>query len=123
VSDALRQSARSLGAVVGIGLGASVVLGIALAVAQHDSVTTWIAYMLYFAGAGVIGFAFLAGTPPSPRKLAKQQTLDRAQARSEGRDPDEIQTAVEKPLAGELAVLVSAGAALFALGIALEVVT
>ena len=124
MSDALRQSARNLGAVLAIGVGASCVLGAALALAQDESVPRWIAYMLYIAGAIVVGFAFLVNTPPSPRKLAKQRTIDRAQARVEGRDPDAVADDVpEKPFVSELVVLVAAGVALFAAGMLLEMAT
>jgi hypothetical protein len=114
-------SLRNLGAVLAAGLAGAIALGAALAVAQDASVLRWIAYMLYVAGALVLGFGFLTGTPPSPRKLAKQRTIDRAQARFEGRDPDTVPELVqEKPFLSELAVLAVAGTLLFAVGILIE---
>jgi len=111
MSDAVRHSARSLGAVVGIGLASSVALGLALGVAQGESVLRWIAYMLYLAGSVVLGFAFLTGAPASPRKLAKERVLKKDQ---QPRDP------AEKPFASELVVLATAGVALFCAGFGLE---
>jgi hypothetical protein len=121
----MRESARNLGAVVGIGLAASIALGVALGYAQDESVLRWIAYALYIAGACVIGFAFLSSTPPSPRKLAKQRTLDRAQARVEGRNPDagDPSPGADAPFVSELVVLVVAGTALFCAGVLLELAT
>jgi hypothetical protein len=72
----------------------------------------------------VLGFGFLAGQPPSPRKLARQRTIARAEARAQGRDPDaEAETpGTEKPFVSEVVVLAAAGIALFAAGVALEYV-
>ena len=109
MTEAMRQSARNLGAVVGIGIAASVALGVALGLAQDESVLRWIAYMLYLSGAVVLGFAFITGAPPSPRKLAKERVLKKEQP-----DPG------EKPFASELVVLAFAGIALFCAGVLLE---
>ena len=124
MSDALRQSARNLGAVLAIGVGASCVLGAALALAPAESVPRWIAYKLYRPGAILVRGAFVGNTPPSPRHLANHRTIDRAQARVEGRDPDAVADDVpEKPFVSELVVLVVAGVALFAAGMLLEMAT
>ena len=125
MNDGVRHTVRSFGAVIAIGVFAAIVLGLALAFAQDESVVRWIAYMLYVAGAAVLGFGFLSGAPPSPRRLARQRTIARAEARAEGRDPDAEPdvAAVEKPFVSEVAVLAVAGLALFGAGILLEYVS
>ena len=121
MSAAARHSLRTLGFVLGVGIFAAIVLGVAFAIAQDESVLRWIAYMLYIAGAAVIGFGFLAGQPASPRKLARQRTIARAEARAKGLDPDEQPEApAERTFGSEVALLAVAGAALFAAGILLE---
>jgi hypothetical protein len=109
VTDALRSTARQLGIVVAAGVAASLAFGIGLGIAQDESVVRWIAYMLYVAGAVVVGFAFFTGAPPSPRKLARQRLTK-----------DASQEEPPKPFASELVVLVVGGIVLFAAGVLLE---
>lgn len=92
------------------GVAGAVAFGVALGIAQGESVVRWIAYMLYVAGAIAVGFAFLTGAPESPRKLARQRLLKK----------DEEPTPEAKPFASELLVLVTGGAALFCLGALVE---
>jgi hypothetical protein len=108
VTDSLRETARQLAIVVAAGVAASLALGVTLGIAQDESVVRWIAYMLYVAGAIVIGFAFFTGTPPSPRKLARQRVTKAAQEEA------------PKPFASELVVLVVGGIVLFVAGVLLE---
>jgi hypothetical protein len=129
VTDAVRASARQLGIVVGVGVAGAIVLGIALGLAQGESVITWIAYMLYVAGALVVGFAFFTGAPASPRKLARQEkekVLKEAMDEQRGVKPPRTQAvAVEAdttPFMSELVVLVCAGGVLFGAGLLVELV-
>jgi hypothetical protein len=127
VTDATRASARQLGVVFAAGVAGAIALGIALGLAQGESVLRWIAYMLYVAGAIVIGFAFFTGAPASPRKVARQEKeklLKEAMDKQRGVPPPRAQAvAVEAdatPFASELLVLVCAGALLFVAGVLLE---
>ncbi len=127
MTDAMRASARQLGIVVGAGVVGAIVLGIVLGLAQGESVLRWIAYMLYVAGAVVVGFAFFTGAPASPRKIARQEkekVLKEAMDEQRGVKPPRAQAvAVEAdtaPFASELVVLVCAGGVLFGAGILLE---
>jgi hypothetical protein len=109
VTEALRSTARQLGVVVAAGVAGALALGIGLGLAQDESVLRWIAYMLYVAGAVVVGFAFFTSTPPSPRKLARERLT-----KTEPKEP------TPKPFVSELVVLVLAGIVLFCAGVVLE---
>jgi hypothetical protein len=130
VTDAMRASARTLGFIVAGGVAGAIAVGIALGLAQGESVVTWIAYMLYVAGALVIGFAFFTGAPPSPRKLARQEkekVLKEEMDRQRGvKPPHAGAVAIEAdatPFMSELLLLVCAGAVLFGAGLLVELVT
>ena len=130
MTDAMRASARHLGIVVAGGIVGAIALGIALGLAQGESVIRWIAYMLYVAGAVVVGFAFFTGAPPSPRKIARQEKeklLKEEMDRQRGVKPPRAgAVAVEvdaTPFMSELVVLVCAGAVLFGAGLLVELVT
>ena len=109
MSDAMRSTARQLGIVLAAGIAAALALGIGLGLAQDESILRWIAYMLYVAGAIVVGFAFFTSAPPSPRKLARQRLT-----KTEPEEP------TPKPFASELVVLVLGGIVLFGAGVLLE---
>ena len=111
MTEAMRSTARQLGIVVGAGIAASLVFGVTLGFAQDESILRWIAYMLYVAGAVVIGFAFFTGAPASPRKLARQRLTKK---------DDEPEDKSLKPFASELVVLVLGGIVLFCAGVVLE---
>jgi uncharacterized membrane protein YedE/YeeE len=126
VTEAMRASARQLGIVVAAGVTGAVALGLTLAIAQNESILRWIAYMLYVAGAAVVGFAFFTGAPASPRKLARQEkerVLQKAMDEQRGVKQNPVPAVAEEatPFASELVLLVFAGALLFGLGILLEV--
>jgi hypothetical protein len=130
VTDAMRASARTLGFIVAGGVAGAIAVGIALGLAQGESAITWIAYMLYVAGALVIGFAFFTGAPPSPRKLARQEkekVLKEEMDRQRGVKPphaDAVAMEVDTtPFMSELLLLVCAGAVLFGAGLLVELVT
>jgi hypothetical protein len=127
VTDAMRASARTLALIVGGGLAGAVAVGIGLGLAQGESVITWIAYMLYVAGALVVGFAFFTGAPASPRKIARQEkekVLKEEMDRQRGVKPPRAQAvAVEAdaaPFMSELVLLVCAGGVLFGAGLVVE---
>jgi hypothetical protein len=130
VTDAMRASARTLGFIVAGGVAGAIAVGIGLGLAQGESVITWIAYMLYVAGALVIGFAFFTGAPSSPRKIARQEkekVLKEEMDRQRGVKPPRGEAiAVEAdatPFMSELVLLVCAGAVLFGAGLLVELVT
>jgi hypothetical protein len=110
VSAAVRESARQLAIVLAAGLAGSLALGLGLGLAQEESVLRWIAYMLYIAGALMIGFAALTGAI-SPREAAQKRLI-------EGVEPEEP---TAKAVIGERLVLGVAGAILFAAGTLLEI--
>jgi hypothetical protein len=110
VSAAVRDSARLLAIVLAAGLAGSLALGLGLGLAQEESVLRWIAYMLYIAGALVIGLAALTGGT-SPRRAAQKRLIERV-------EPEEEPT--EKAVISERLVLVVAGALLFGAGTVLE---
>jgi hypothetical protein len=130
VTDAMRASARTLAIIVAGGVAGAIAVGIGLGLAQGESVVTWIAYMLYVAGALVIGFAFFTGAPSSPRKIARQgkeKFLKEEMDKQRGVKPARAQAvAVEAdatPFMSELVLLVCAGAVLFGAGLLVELVT
>ena len=53
----VNDSVRLLRLALGLGVGAALVLGVVLGLAQEESVLRWIAYMLSVAGAITIAFA------------------------------------------------------------------
>ncbi|MEP7335630.1 MAG: hypothetical protein ABI717_07610 [Actinomycetota bacterium] len=110
----MSASARLLGIWLGVGAVAALALGVALGLAQEESVLTWIAYMLSIAGAITIGFACFSGAPTSARKhLARRM-------RTSGTDP---QVAESKPFVSELVGLFAAGLLLIAAGTGIELLT
>ena len=130
MTDAMRASARTLAFIVAGGVAGAIVVGIGLGLAQGESVITWIAYMLYVAGALVIGFAFFTGSPSSPRKIARQEkekVLKEEMDRQRGVKPARAEAiAVEAdatPFMSELVLLVCAGAVLFGAGLLVELAT
>ena len=129
MTDAMRASARTLAYIVAGGVAGAIVVGIGLGLAQGESVITWIAYMLYVAGALVIGFAFFTGAPSSPRKIARQEkekVLKEEMDRQRGVTPRGEAIAVEvdaTPFMSELVLLVCAGAVLFGAGLLVELAT
>ena len=110
----MNDSARLLGLALGVGVGAALVLGVALGLAQEESVLRWIAYMLSVAGAITIAFACFSGAPTSSRKHL-------ARMRKQAAEPEEAVAVVEsKPYASALVVLLVAGLLLIAAGTGLE---
>ena len=110
MSAAVRESARQLAIVLAAGVAGSLALGLGLGLAQEESVLRWIAYMLYIAGALVIGIAALTGGA-SPRRAAQKRLLERT-------EPDDEPTG--KTVVSERLVFVVAGALLFGAGTVLE---
>ena len=110
----MSDSARALGIVLAIGVAAALVLGVGLAVAQEESVSRWIAYMLSIAGAVTIGFACFASAPTSARKHVARRMRP-----SQG-DSDTAAVAEAKPYVSEVVVLFAAGILLVAAGTGLE---
>jgi len=111
----LNDSARLLGIALGVGVGAALVLGVALGLAQEESVLRWIAYMLSVAGAITIAFACFSGAPTStPKHLARM--------RKQADEPEGAAVAVveSKPYASARVVLLVAGLLLIAAGTGLE---
>jgi hypothetical protein len=98
----MRESARALGVVLAVGVAAGVALGVVLGLAQEESVSRWIAYMLSIAGAVTIGFACFASAPTSARKHVARRMAE------------------AKPYVSEVVVLFAAGLLLVAAGTALE---
>lgn len=110
MNAAVRESARQFAIVLAAGLAGSLALGLGLGLAQEESVLRWIAYMLYIAGALVIGLAALTGGA-SPRRAAQKRLIERV-------EPEAEPTA--KTVISERLVLAVAGATLFAAGTLLE---
>ena len=81
----MNDSARLLGIALGVGVAAALVLGVALGLAQEESVLRWIAYMLSVAGAITIAFACFSGAPTSARKHL-------ARMRKEAAEPEEARS-------------------------------
>jgi hypothetical protein len=110
----LNDSLRLLRLALGVGVAAALVLGVALGLAQEESVVRWIAYMLSVAGAITIAFACFSGAPTSTRKHL-------ARMRKEAEEPEAAVAVVEsKPYASALVVLLVAGLLLIAAGTGLE---
>jgi cobalamin synthase len=113
----LNGSVRLLGLALGVGVAAALVLGVALGLAQEESVLRWIAYMLSVAGAITIAFACFSGAPTSARKhVAKRM-------RKPPDKPEEAAVVVvveSKPYASALVVMLVAGLLLIAAGTGLE---
>ena len=115
----MRESARALGIVLAVGVGAALVLGVVLALAQEENVSQWIAYMLSIAGAVTIGFACFSSAPTSARKH-----LARRIGKSNEDEPGEVAAIAEsKPFVSEIIVLFAAGLLLVAAGTTLELLT
>ena len=113
----MNDSVRLLGLALGLGAGAALVLGVALGLAQEESVLQWIAYMLSVAGAITIAFACFSGAPTSARKhVAKRmrQTPDEPEAAAA------VAVVESKPYTSALVVLLLAGLLLVAAGTGLE---
>jgi hypothetical protein len=111
------QSARLLGITVGAGIAAALVLGLALGLAQEESVTQWVAYMFSIVGAVIIGFACFSGAPTSARKHVAKRLRP-----SEDAD-DAVAVAEPKAYVSEVVVLFASGLLLVMLGTGLELVT
>ena len=117
----MNGSVRLLGLALGVGVAAALVLGVALGLAQEESVLRWIAYMLSVAGAITIAFACFSGAPTSARKhVAKRMR----KPPDEPDEPEQAAAAVavveSKPYASALVVLLVAGLLLIAAGTGLE---
>ena len=110
----MRDSARALGIVLAIGVAAALVLGVGLGLAQEESVSRWIAYMLSIAGAVTIGFACFSSAPTSARKhVARRMRPSQDSA-------DTAAVAEAKPYVSEVVILFAAGILLVAVGTGLE---
>ena len=115
----MRDSARALGIVLAAGVAAALVLGVALGLAQDESVLQWIAYMLSIAGAVTIGFACFSSAPTSARKHVARRI-----GKSDEAEPGAaVAVAESKPFVSEIVVLFAAGLLLVAAGTALELLT
>ena len=119
----MNGSVRLLGLALGVGVAAALVLGVALGLAQEESVLRWIAYMLSVAGAITIAFACFSGAPTSARKhVAKRMR----KPPDEPDEPEQAATAAavavveSKPYTSALVVLLVAGLLLIAAGTGLE---
>ena len=112
----MNDSGRLLGIALGIGVGAALVLGVALGLAQEESVLRWIAYMLSVAGAITIAFACFSGAPTSSRKHLARMRKEAA----EPEEPGAVAVVESKPYASALVVLLVAGLLLIAAGTGLE---
>lgn len=109
----MNDSVRLLGLALGIGVGAALVTGVLLGLAQEESVLRWIAYMLSVAGAITIAFACFSGAPTSSRKHL-------ARMRKQAAEPEATAVVESKPYASALVVLLVAGLLLIAAGTGLE---
>ena len=109
----MNDSVRLLRLALGLGVGAALVLGVVLGLAQEESVLRWIAYMLSVAGAITIAFACFSGAPTSSRKHL-------ARMRKQAAEPDVAPVVESKPYASALVVLLVAGLLLIAAGTGLE---
>jgi uncharacterized membrane protein HdeD (DUF308 family) len=109
----VNDSIRLLRLALGLGVGAALVVGVVLGLAQEESVVRWIAYMLSVAGAITIAFACFSGAPTSSRKHL-------ARMRKQAAEPDVAPVVESKPFASALVVLLVAGLLLIAAGTALE---
>ena len=109
----MNDSVRLLRLALGLGVGAALVLGVVLGLAQEESVLRWIAYMLSVAGAITIAFACFSGAPTSSRKHL-------ARMRKQDAEPDVAPIVEAKPYASALVVLLVAGLLLIAAGTGLE---
>jgi hypothetical protein len=112
----LNDSLRLLRLALGVGVAAALVLGVALGLAQEESVVRWIAYMLSVAGTITIAFACFSGAPTSTRKHL-------ARMRKEAEEPEAavaVAVVESKPYASALVVLLVAGLLLIAAGTGLE---
>ncbi len=113
----MNDSVRLLGVALGIGVGAALVLGVALGLAQEESVLRWIAYMLSVAGAITIAFACFSGAPTSARKHVARRMR---KTPDEPAEPVAVAVAESKPYASALVVLLVAGLLLIAAGTGIE---
>lgn len=110
----MRDSARALGIVLGLGVAAALVLGVLLGLAQEESVSRWIAYMLSIAGAVTIGFACFSSAPTSARKHVARRI------RPNQNEAETVAVADAKPYVSEVVILFAAGILLVAVGTGLE---
>ena len=88
----------------------SVALGLGIGLWQGDGLARGAAYGLYIGGALMVAYAFIAGAPPSGRKLAKQTLLKQQD------DPR------ARAVRGEVPLLILGGVLLLAAGTLVELV-
>ena len=112
----MSYAARRAGTTLAIGIAAALAVGLVLALFQDESVVLWFAYMLDVAGAIVIALALFSVAPTSARKAVSRRYL-KDQRGDEAEQDEEPKGA---PLVGDLALLMGAGLALLALGLAVE---
>jgi hypothetical protein len=114
----MRDSARAFGIVLAAGVAGALVLGVGLGLAQEESVSQWIAYMLSIAGAVTIGFACFSSAPTSARKHVARRI-----GKTDGEPAAEAVASSSKPFVSEIVVLFAAGLLLVAAGTMLELLT
>ena len=120
----MNGSVRLLGLALGVGVAAALVQGVALGLAQEESVLRWIAYMLSVAGAITIAFACFSGAPTSARKHVARRMRKPPDEPDEPDEPEQAAAAAavveSKPYTSALVVLLVAGLLLIAAGTGLE---
>lgn len=109
----MTYAARRIGVTLAVAVGAALTFGLALALAQGESVLLWFAYMLDVAGGLAIAFAIFSGAPTSARKAIAQRFLEKKEDANE--DAPHGGTIVS-----DLLLFVAAGIVLLALGLVVE---